>query len=76
MFNNKLKQSFFFLVERRRNNGEPEIYILTDDSPSRDASNAPSFPAISDYNGTEQDTDGHNTLETNINVSELLLSQP
>ena len=34
----------------------------------------PRFPAISDYNGSEQDTDGHNTIETNLNVSALLLS--
>ena len=36
--------------------------------------NMPRFPAISDYNGSEQDADGHNTIETNLNVSALLLS--
>ena len=36
--------------------------------------NTPSFPAISDYNGSEQDTDGHNSIKTNLNVSALLLS--
>ena len=36
--------------------------------------NTPSFTAISDYNGLEQDTDGHNTIKTNLNVSALLLS--
>ena len=46
---------------------------MTDDSPSRDASNSPSFPAISDYDGLEQNTYDHNTLETNLNVSKFLL---
>ena len=32
------------------------------------------IPAISNYNGLEQNTDGHNTPETNLNVSVLLLS--
>ena len=26
------------------------------------------------YNDSEQDTDGHNTIKTNLNVSALLLS--
>ena len=30
---------------------------------SRDTSNTPSFPAISDYKDSERDTDKHNTLE-------------
>ena len=47
---------------------------MTDDSPSRDTFNTPSFPAISDYDGLEQNTAGHNTLETNLNVTALLLS--
>ena len=51
-----------------------KIDIITDDSPSQDTSNTPNFPAISNYNGLEQNTDGHNTLETNLNVSVLLLS--
>ena len=58
---------------RRQNNGEPKIYILADNSTWLDKSNIPNFPAIPDYNGWEQDTDGHNTLWTNLNVSELLL---
>ena len=62
-------------MDGRQNKGEPEIYILTDDSLSRDTYNTPSFPAISDYNGLKQDTDGHNTLKTNLNVGELLLLQ-
>ena len=33
-------------------------YILTDDSPSRDTFNTPSFPAAPDHNGSEQDTGG------------------
>ena len=32
---------------------------MTDDSPSQDNFNIPSFPARPDYNGSEQDTDGH-----------------
>ena len=42
---------------------------MTDDSPSRNTCNTPSFPTISDYDGLEQNTHGHNTLETNLNVS-------
>ena len=37
---------------------------MADDSPSRDTCNTPSFPTISDYDGLEQNTHGHNTLET------------
>ena len=33
----------------------------------------PNLPTISDYNGSEQDSDGHNTIKTNINVLTLLL---
>ena len=40
---------------------------MTDDSLSRDTFNTPSFLAISDYDSLEQNTDGHNTLETNLN---------
>ena len=36
--------------------------------------NTPSLPAISHYYGSEQDTDGHNTIKTNLNVSALLSS--
>ena len=53
-------------MEGRQSNGEPKIYILTDDTPS--------FLTIPDYNGSEQNTDGHSTLETNLNVRELLSS--
>ena len=47
---------------------------MTDDSPSRDTSNTPSFPTILDYNGSEEDNDHHDTLDTNLNVSALFLS--
>ena len=47
---------------------------MTDDSPSWDTFNTPSFPAVSDYDGLEQNIDGHNILETNLNVSALFLS--
>ena len=47
---------------------------FADDSLSRDTFSAPSFPTISDYDGLEQNTDDHNTLETNLNVSSLLSS--
>ena len=42
--------------------------------PSRDTSNTPSFPAISHYDGFEENTDNHKTLETSLDVSPLLLS--
>ena len=47
---------------------------MTDCSPSRDTFNTPNFPTISDYDGLEQNADGHITLETNLNVSALILS--
>ena len=47
---------------------------MADDSPSRDTCNIPSFPTTSDCDDLDQNTDGHNTLETNLNVSALLLS--
>ena len=34
----------------------------------------PSFPAISDYNGSEQNTEDHNIIKTYPNVSASLLS--
>ena len=40
----------------------------------RDIFNTPSFPAILDYDGIEQTTDGHNAIETNLNGSGFLLS--
>ena len=46
-----------------------QYHIMTDDSPSRNTCNTPSFPTISDYDGLEQNTHGHNNLETNLNVS-------
>ena len=52
-------------MEVRHNNEEPDIYILTDDSASRNTSNKPNFPAIPDYNGSEKDTDGHNIYSRN-----------
>ena len=36
--------------------------------------NTSSFRAVSAYNGSEQDTDSHDTIKTNLNVSALLLS--
>ena len=48
---------------------------MTDDSPSRDTSNTSGFSAISDYDGSKQNTDGHNTLETKLDRSALLLSR-
>ena len=47
---------------------------MIDDSPSRDTFNYPSFLTISAYDALEQNTNGHNTLEANLNVSALLLS--
>ena len=47
---------------------------MTDDSPSRDTFNTSRFPTISYYDDLEQNTDGHITLETNLNVNALLLS--
>ena len=47
---------------------------MTDDSPSQNTFHRPSFPTISDYDGQEQNTDDHNTLETNLIVSALLSS--
>ena len=38
-----------------------EYQIMANDSPSRYRSNTPSFPVILDYDGFEQNTDGHNT---------------
>ena len=34
--------------------------------------NTPRFSAISHCNGSEQDTDGHNTIKANLNVSAFL----
>ena len=48
--------------------------IMTDDSPSQNKCNTPSFPTISEYDGLEQNTYGHNTLVTTLIVSALLLS--
>ena len=47
---------------------------MTDNSPSRDTSRAPSSTAIADYNGSKQYADCYDTLETNLNASVLLLS--
>ena len=48
---------------------------MTDDAPLRDTSNTSGFSAISDYDGSKQNTDGHNTLETKLDISALLLSR-
>ena len=61
-------------MEGREKNGEPEVHIMTDDSPLQEKPNTPSFSTISDYNSSQQDTDDHNTPKTNLNVSTLLLS--
>ena len=47
---------------------------MTDDLPSRDTFNTLSFPAVSNFHGLEQNTDGHNTLEPNLNESAFFLS--
>ena len=47
---------------------------MTEDSPPRETCNTPTFSAKSDYDGLEQNTDDHNTLQTNLNVSALFLS--
>ena len=44
---------------------------MTDDSPSRDTFNYPSFLTIADYDALEQNTNDNNTLEANLNVSAL-----
>ena len=36
--------------------------------------NTPNLPAMSEYIDSEQDTDRHNTIKTNLYVSALLLS--
>ena len=41
---------------------------MTDNSLSPETCNKSSLPAISDHDGLEQNTDDHNTLETNLNV--------
>ena len=51
-----------------------QYYIMTDDSPSQNMLNTPSFPTISDYDGLEQNKECHNTLDTNFNVRALILS--
>ena len=51
-----------------------QYYIMTDDSPSRNMFNTPSFPTISDHDGLEQNKECHNTLDTNFNVRALILS--
>ena len=47
---------------------------MGDNSPSRNTPSTPNFATISDYNGLECNADGHNTLETNLDVGALLLS--
>ena len=51
-----------------------QYHIMTDDSPLRGTCNTPTFPTISDYDGLEQNTLGHNTLEKHLIVSTVLLS--
>ena len=47
---------------------------MADDSPSRHIFNTPSFPTTSTCDGLEENIDGHNTLETHLNVTALVLS--
>ena len=47
---------------------------MTDDLPSQNTLNKPSFPTISDYDDLEQNINGYITLETNLYVCALLLS--
>ena len=68
MLNKKLKYSFNITCGVSH-----QYHIKTDDSPSRNLFNSPIFPAISNYDGLEQNNDSHNILETNLNVSMLLL---
>ena len=61
-------------VEGKQNSGQSETYIMADNSPSWDTPSSPSSPTISNYNGSGRNADDHNTLETNLEVSTLLLS--
>ena len=45
---------------------------MTDDSLSRDIFNTPSFPAISDYDGLKQTTDGRNSHHKPNSMKHLL----
>lgn len=59
----------YFLKETK------QYHIMTGDSPSRDTFEAPSLPTKSDHDDLVQNTDDHNTLDINFNVSALLLSE-
>ena len=61
-------------MEGKQNSAKPEINTMAHKSPSRDTPNTPSSPRLSGYNGSERNFDGHNNLETNLDVSALLLS--
>ena len=61
-------------MEGKQNSAEPEIYSMADKYPSRDTPSAPNPPTLSCYIGSERNTDDRNTLETNLDVSVLLLS--
>ena len=47
---------------------------MADDSPSRHIFNTSSFLTMSTCDGLEENIDGHNTLETNLNVRALVFS--
>ena len=47
---------------------------MTDDSPSRDTFDYPSFLTISDYDALEQNTNGNNTLEANLKCITFIIS--
>ena len=62
-------------MQIRLNSGKPERHIIADDSSLQEIPRTHSSHAISNFNGSEQDTDtvGHNTPELNLNVSVLPL---
>ena len=61
-------------MEGKQNSAEPRIYTMADKSPSRETRSTPNPPTLSYDIGSEGNTDGRNTLETNLDVSALLLS--
>ena len=72
MLNKKFKQNFNMTYGRKTKNGELEIHTMSEDSLSRDASNTESSPAISDYTVLGQETNDHNTLETNLSMTFII----
>ena len=72
MLNKKFKQNFKMTCGGKTKNGELEIHTMSEDSLSRDASNTESSPAISDYTVLGQETDDHNTPETNLSMTFII----